>query len=182
VRCSSCEARLDEYVDGTLTAPAMRAVAVHLQNCAGCEGLHQRLRIVDGLLETVRGLDLTPDFTFDVMEAVRMLPSPEVPRRPVLRIAGLYLASAWIAFAIAFAFFRSALTGSLHGLQHAAGGVLGLVGGGVHLLWPVTPVALPLVVSVLCADAILFAVLVGFYRTVRPRLHAHLSTVPVERD
>lgn len=181
MRCSSCETLLDEFVDGTLAPPRAAAVAAHLRTCLPCQDLHQRLRIVDGLLATARAPELPRDFTFDVMVAIRTLPAPAVARRPLLVYAGLYLAAAWIVVAAAFAFLRPSIANALRELSHAAGNTAGLLAQGAHALLPVTPIALPLIVTVLCVDAMLFAIVIVFYRAVRPRLHAHLAAVPVER-
>ena len=80
--CSSCETFLDRYVDGDLEPRRAAWVARHLQQCAECELLHRRLRVVDALLETVRPFELHGEFTPSVMAGVLGLPLPAAARRP----------------------------------------------------------------------------------------------------
>lgn len=175
MRCSSCEALLDQFVDASLEPARAAAVANHLRGCPPCEGLHRRLRVVDALLATARNPALTPGFTFDVMARIRELPPPAAPKRTLLPLAAFYLVAAWILAGAGLALawpgapvqLRSlvlAATGPLAALQHAAGAFL-----------PLEPIALSLVIGVLSIDVLLFAAVAIFYRSVRPRLTAYLA-------
>lgn len=180
MRCSWCEASLDEFVEATLSPAAMQAVAAHLRECAACEALHRRLRIVDALLETARIPELEPAFTDAVMVRVRMLPVPAPARRAIWPIAACYVIAAWIATAIAIALSHSgAPAAAAQAIAARTGSALAGFMGGLHALWPVAPLAASLVIGVLSVDVVLFAVVIVFYRTVRPRLAARLAAVKV---
>ncbi len=179
MRCSSCESVLASFVEATLEPARAQVVAAHLRDCASCEALHGRLRIVDALLMTARPADLREDFTANVMLRVRALPPPQVPRKPFLPLAAFYLVAAWIATVAVFAVLRPGAPVQANALARAAGGVLHALGQGTHALWPIAPVALSVVISVLAIDALLFAAVVVFYRRVRPALTAYL-TAPAE--
>lgn len=176
MRCFSCEALLDEYVDAALEPARESAVAMHLRDCAACQALHHRLRIVDALLATARTPALDADFTHDLMQRVRAMPPPALPKRHWLPLAAFYLVAAWI---VAGAIYALALpAGALpqtHGLAHAVSGSLAALAHGTRALVPVEPVALSIVLTVLAIDALLFVAVVAFYRRVRPRLTAYLA-------
>jgi anti-sigma factor RsiW len=176
VRCSSCESLLDGFVEATLEPVHANAVAAHLRDCTACGELHRRLRIVDALLMTVRAPDLQEDFTAHVMARVRTLPAPQPLQKPFLPLAAFYLVAAWIATVAALALVRPGAPMSATAFAHLTGGLLQALGQGMHALWPIAPVALSVVVSVLAIDALLFAAVVVFYRSVRPRLTAYLAT------
>lgn len=175
MRCSWCETQLNDYVEKALEPARAAAVAAHLGDCPACEGLHRRLRDVDGLLATARAPGLQPDFTFNVMVAIRTLPAPAAPRRPLLPLAAFYLVAAWIAAAAGLAFLWPGAPAAVGGLGRQAGGTLAALGQSTHALWPVAPLALSVVVGILSIDVLLFAALIVFYRTVRPRLAAYLA-------
>lgn len=178
MRCSSCEPQLDAYVEAMLDPARAHALAAHLQSCARCEEIHRRLRAVDGLLLTARVADLRDDFTARVMAEVRCLPSPLPANKPLLPLAAFYLVAAWIA-AIAAAIVTHPRLPIGTGAIAGAGGIVRAVEQGMQAVWPIAPVALPVVVAVLAVDALLFAAVVFFYRRIRPRLNAYLAA-PVE--
>lgn len=175
MRCSSCEAMLDRYVEGDLEPARATAVAMHLQSCEGCEALHRRVRVVDGLLATVRPATLDRDFTFDVMARVRELPTPALPRRSWLPLAAFYLIAAWIVAAAAIVPAWGAAPVHVGALLHGFGETLGILARGARGLIPAEPLALAFVIALLAVDALLFAAVAVFYRRVRPRLHAYLT-------
>lgn len=180
MRCSSCENLLDRYVEATLPPAQMQAVSAHLVTCLECGELHERLRVVDGLLETQRDLELPVNFTFAVMAEVRALPAPQAARKPVMLFLFAYLVGAWLAAAAAYALLRpSAPTARV--LGPLAGGALQAVGHVAHALWPVTPIAVSAVVTALTFDVLLLAAIVLFYRVVRPALAERLASAPRER-
>lgn len=175
MRCSWYEALLDEYVGAGLEPARSASVALHLRDCAACEELHRRLRIVDALLATARAPAVHADFTYDVMQQVRSMPPPALPKRHWLPLAAFYLVAAWIVAGAVYAF---ALPGALphtpafaHGLTSS----LAALAHGTRALVPIEPVALSVVLSVLAVDALLFVALAAFYRRVRPRLTAYLA-------
>lgn len=175
MRCFSCETLLDEYVDAGLEPARAAAVTVHLRDCTACEALHRRLRIVDALLTTARTPALAADFTFDVMQRVRAMAPPALPKRHWLPLAAFYLVAAWI---VAGAVYALALPGALpqtHAFAQTLTGSLAALAHGTRALVPVEPVALSLVLTVLAIDALLFVAVAVFYRRVRPRLTAYLA-------
>ncbi len=181
MRCSSCETLLDRFVEASLETGRAGAVAAHLRDCTACEDLHRRLRVVDGLLTTVHGPDLQTDFTFNVMTQVRAMPEPASPRRPLLPLAAFYLVAAWIFVGAALAFVWPGAPAGVRMLGRLAGDTMAALGQTTHALAPVTPLALSVVVSVLSIDVLLFAALIVFYRTVRPRLTAYLAVTAETR-
>lgn len=175
MRCSWCEALLDEYVDAGLEPARATTLANHLRDCTACEALHRRLRIVDALLTTARTPPLHEDFTYDVMQAVRAMPHPAAPKRHWVPLAAFYLVAMWIAAAAVYALALPAALPQTHALAHGLGGSLAALAHGTRALVPVEPVALSVVLTVLAIDAILFVAVVAFYRRVRPRLTAYLA-------
>jgi anti-sigma factor RsiW len=176
VGCSSCEAYLDRYVDGDLEPRRAAWVAQHLQQCAECERLHRRLRIVDALLETVRPFELDDDFTPSVMTTVFSLPLPAAARRPWPILIAAYLFAGWIVLAGAFFELRAhAAVGT--GIAHAVTKFFGALGPIAHSLSPVTPYAVSAVVLVLTIDVLLFALVALYYRRLAPHLALRLAGV-----
>lgn len=173
MRCSWCEPLLDPYVDGVLDRARAGAVAAHLRACPACDAVHRRLRVVDGLLMTVRSATLRTDFTERVMTAVRLLPAPSPLRKPLLPLAAFYLVAAWIVAGAALAFARPHV--ALGGFAAVIASAGHAIAQGSHALSPIAPFALPAVISVLVVDALLFAAVAVFYRRVRPRLTAYLT-------
>lgn len=175
MRCSWCEALLDQFVDGGLEPARAASVALHLRDCPACEALHQRLRIVDALLTTAHAPALDTGFTFDVMQRVRAMPSPALPKRHWLPLAAFYLVAAWILAGAAYALALPGAFPQTHALARGLAGSLAALAHGTRALVPVEPVALSVVLTVLAVDALLFVAVVAFYRRVRPRLHAYLA-------
>lgn len=175
MRCSSSEPLLDRYVEASLEPARASALAAHLRACAACEELHRRVRTVDALLATARNAELPPDFTFDLMGRVRTMDAPALPKRPLLPLAAFYLVAAWI---VAGAILWAAWPGTPYhppAIATSVNGALTALAQGTRVLWPVEPIALSVVVSVLSIDVLLFAAVVAFYRRVRPRLTAYLA-------
>ena len=174
MRCSWCESVLDEYVEATLPPRRMLAVATHLRECAACEALHRRLRIVDGLLHTRRMLDVEPDFSRNVMVKINAMPVPHAPRRAIWIVALFYLICAWVAtITIAFVWPRANVASAV--LAGAESSGWRAIAHAAHAVSPVAPIAFSVVVSVLAIDALLLAAIYVFYRTIRPRLNDHLA-------
>ena len=174
MRCSWCEAVLDEYVEATLPPRRMLAVAAHLRQCPACESLHRRLRIVDGLLHTRKMLDVEPDFGNAVMAQIRTMPAPQTPHRAIWIVALFYLICAWVtAFTVALVWPRVHLVPDAW--ANVTSSAWQAIAHGVHAVSPVAPIAFSIVVSVLAIDALLFAAIYLFYRTIRPRLNDHLA-------
>jgi anti-sigma factor RsiW len=174
VRCSWCEAVLDEYVDATLPPRRMLAVARHLQQCPACEALHRQLRIVDGLLHTRKMLDVEPDFSKAVMVHIQSMPVPQAPRHAIWIVALFYLICAWVtAITLFFVWPHASLASSA--LAGAGSGGWQAIAHAVRAMSPVAPIAFPIVVSVLAMDALLLAGIYVFYRSIRPRLNDHLA-------
>jgi len=177
VNCSSCEARFEEYLDGTL-APALRArVRAHLAGCGSCQGVLEELRVVDALLAAPRSVELPENFTFATMAEVRGLPRPGVSPAPVVAYFVSYLVAAWLLIGAGFllsgrtmrAFGETgldlvgSLARSLGAVAHAGGRMLGDFGGIGTLLG-----------TALVLDLAIVAVLVLGFAVVRPRIAERL--------
>lgn len=175
MRCSSCEALLDEYVDGTLAPSQMHRVRNHLRDCSACEQLHRELRVVDGLLLTRRPVALERDFVQAVMTRARLLPPPAPARSFVLPLAVMYIVAAWIAVGAAFAVFYRETPHTATALARTAADVFAAFERAVQMLSPAAPLALSFVIGVLAIDVALLVALVYFYRSLRPRLAEHLA-------
>jgi anti-sigma factor RsiW len=176
VGCSSCEAWLDRYVDGDLEPRQAAWVARHLDQCPSCEVLHRRLRVVDGLLETMQPAELRTDFSSAVMAAVRELPIPAAPHRAWPFLAIGYLIVGWLALAAVFFELRTRQLVAA-GVGKAFANIFAALESAQHMLSPVTPYAISAVVAVLTIDVLLFALLAVFYHRVGPRLAVHLAAV-----
>jgi anti-sigma factor RsiW len=165
---------LDRYVEATLEPARAIAVAAHLRSCRACDALHDRVRIVDALLETTRDVELHSDFTGDLMLRIRAMDVPAVPARPLLPLAAFYLVAAWVVAGVAI--WSSWRGGPLRmpAAAQAAQSALAALVQATHALYPAAPIALSVVASVLSIDVLLFAAVVVFYRNVRPRLTAYL--------
>jgi len=176
MRCSSCEPLLDQYLDRVLSHRSMLHVAKHLHSCKTCQALLHELRSVDGLLLGAKPPLLPPNFTFAVMAEVRSQPATRRRRVPAWAVVSAYLACAWVAVGAAIAIrggrwpeVATALVSVQHlGAWRGAGNVL-------HAVAPATPFVAAGVAAILVLDAALFIALFVFYRSVRPRLAAHLA-------
>ncbi len=75
------------YLDGALTGHQMRALAQHLDNCAGCAGEYAQLRQSQRLLATVGRKQAPPELALKL----RLALSREAARRPSRRLHGFYV-------------------------------------------------------------------------------------------
>jgi anti-sigma factor RsiW len=178
VRCSSCEPLLDRYIEGTLSERQMRTFTQHLRLCESCKALLAELRVVDALLATSPVVELPPNFTFAVMAEVRTTPMATSRRVSIWALLTFYVISAWIAVTAGSFAFGS----SLRGLPSLAASVGSSISHGVaalagvaHVFGPATPVVIAIGVTILLLDVALVAATLFFYRSVRPRLAAHLA-------
>ncbi|MHB8178480.1 MAG: anti-sigma factor family protein [Vulcanimicrobiaceae bacterium] len=180
MRCSSCEPLLDQYREGTLSARRTIDVAHHLRGCPSCTTLIAELKVVDALLATIKPLEPAPNFTFAVMAEVRTQPAPH--RRPRYHWFALcaYVALAWVAVALVVTGGEGtraaldSLAASLAILAAGAQSVMHIAGATVASV----PLAAAAGTGILLVDAFICAGIVYFYRSVRPRLAAHLSSSP----
>ncbi|MBD5635845.1 MAG: sigma-70 family RNA polymerase sigma factor, partial [Candidatus Eremiobacteraeota bacterium] len=108
MRCSSCEKRLDAYVDGSLSPRERTQVAAHVAACPACASLLEEFRVIDALLVTPRTLEPAANFTFKVMAEVRCLPRPHAHRSPALAVLGTYVVFAWVTIGAFLIFARGA--------------------------------------------------------------------------
>lgn len=180
MRCSSCEQRLDRYVEGTLTPRQMLDVSAHLRSCEHCRELLDELKVVDGLLFTTRTPELAPNFTFAVMAEVNALPAPRARQHPLWSFLVLYSAAAWVAV-VAGLVLTGTAPSAVVGTITSALSKIGVLFGGAALsvsqgLAHTVPVLAAFSVGVLLIDvAIAFAFAV-LYFVVRPRLAAQLAS------
>jgi anti-sigma factor RsiW len=179
VRCSSCELVLDRYVEGTLSARQMRAIAAHLRECGACSALLAELKVIDALLVTTRSTEPAPNFTFAVMAEVRSMPAPRTRQHPAIGFLSLYLAAAWVATVVAIAASGTslaAIAGALSATFLRAGIAFSSLINGVHALGHSAPSLAAFGIAVLAIDV---AVAIGFgllYAVVRPRIAARLAS------
>ena len=180
MQCSFCKPLLDRYLEGTLPARDLLRIASHLENCAPCSTLLEELKAVDGLLATIGTPAPAANFTFAVMAEVRSMPVPVTPRLNVAALLGAYVAGAWAVVALwlrlahvdvatAFANGGNAVTQFFSAAHGIATGALASFGHGA-------PLVTTFVIGVLALDLAVAAGLVLVYRTVRPRLAAHLAS------
>jgi anti-sigma factor RsiW len=184
MRCSFSENRLDEFVDGTLSARDRALVAAHVADCAPCTSLLEELRVIDALLITPRTLDPAPNFTFKVMADVRGLPRPHVHRTPALAVLGTYVVFAWITIGAYVVFARGAAVATLatlgawfariHGVADSITRATGHVFG--RQVFDVTAA----MGAVLALDAVAALSLVALYGFVRSRRMA-ISVGEIDR-
>jgi anti-sigma factor RsiW len=177
MRCSSCEPKLDAYLEKTLRPRDARAVGAHLQACPNCDALLQELRVVDALLTTARPLTVAAGFTASVVSATRAT-HPKIPRRvPLAGALLLYLGIAWML--VALAALRphdvARFTEALFALVQQD---LAALGAAVRALAPATPVAAAAVTGVLLLDLLLLWGLFYGYRRMRPIIALHLGRGP----
>ncbi len=181
MRCSWCEPRLAEYLEGTLSARRMAVVARHVHGCASCSSLIEELKVVDALLATSTPPDLPANFTFAVMAHARSMPLPQPRRLPIWLAAAGYVIAVWL---LAGGWFLARGTGAFVAAGHALSpfgrglGALATAGAGVgHAFAPNALAIGAIVFAVLAVDLLALAGLFYFYRVVRSR---RLATVTLE--
>jgi len=135
------------------------------------------LRVVDALLATTKPVELAPNFTFAVMAEVRTAPARAKRGAPVWGVVSVYLAATWIV--LASLFFAGArapwIAAAAASVRSGIGNAFAAIAGTMHGIGPAGPMVVAVVCAVLIVDAILAAVVLTFYRTLRPRLAARLS-------
>lgn len=177
MRCSSCEPKLDAYLEKTLRPRDARAVGAHLRACPNCDALLQELRVVDALLTTARPPTVAAGFTASVVSATHAT-YPRMPRRvPVAGALLLYLGVAWSLVALVALRPHDAarLAQTFFAL---AGRDLAALDAAVRALAPATPVAAAAVTGVLLLDLLLLCALFYGYRRMRPIIAVHLDRGP----
>lgn len=178
MRCSSCEQHLDRYVEGTLAARQMLAMASHLQRCDSCTTLMQELRVIDALLATTQPVELPPNFSFAVMAEVRGITVHQPRRVPIWALVFVYLVGAWTVIAGSYAIFgtRAPLVANSAGaLLSVAREGLATISGIAHDLGASSPLVVASVFAVLLIDAMLAGCLIFYRRSIHPRLAAALN-------
>lgn len=177
MRCSSFDVLLDRYVEATLPPAQMKAVSEHLRLCASCTALLTELRVVDALLATTKSVELAPNFTFAVMAEVRSAPAHAKRTTPLWGVVSIYVGAAWLVLATWF--FAGARAPWIAAAGASVRAVLvntfAAIAGTVHGIGPAGPMVVAIVCAVLIVDAMLAAAVLTFYRTLHPRLAAHLS-------
>jgi len=178
VHCSWCEPRLDRYLEGTLTPREMCEIAAHLGECGACARLVEELKIVDALLLTTTVPELPANFTFAVMAETISLPAPQPHRERVWSFIAVYLAAAWVAavaiFVAAGASFAKLGAALASGAESVSGDLSGAASGVSHG----APALATFSLGVLGVDLALASLALVLYLVVRPRLAAHLASVP----
>jgi anti-sigma factor RsiW len=176
VPCSSSEALLDEYLEGTLRPEASLRVAAHLARCASCGSLLEELRVIDALLVTAPRREPAPNFTFDLMAELRGLPQPYVRRAPILGVAAAYLVFAWVLISAFFTFgggnAKAALVVIVASLGRYGEALDGLAGATAHLFGDATFGITAAMSAILALDLLAVALAVVFHGIRRGRLGA----------
>ncbi len=179
MRCSSCEALLDRYVEGALKPRQMADVTAHVRGCSNCRALIEELKVVDALLVTTRTPELAENFTFAVMADVQALPAPRAREHPFWSFLALYSAAAWVATIAGMALTgttpNAVLTLVAMGLSRA-GVVSGSFAANVsHGLSHTFPSLAAFGIGVLLVDIAIAGAFALLYFVVRPRLAAQLA-------
>jgi anti-sigma factor RsiW len=173
MRCSSSEALLDAYVEGTLDPRRRTLVTTHLATCDGCTSLLEEFRVIDALLLKPRTLEPAANFTFKLMAEVRDMPRPHVHRVPTIAVLGTYVVFAWAILGAFFLFARGealaavASVGAWFASANAAFTTLAQATGHVFGRHSVDVTAA--MGSVLAADAVAAAALFALYNIIRSR-------------
>ncbi|MFQ6133752.1 MAG: anti-sigma factor family protein [Armatimonadota bacterium] len=187
MKCWLVRRRLFSYQDGDLPERQRAQVQQHLRACPACAAQLARLcRTVD-LVETLERVQPRPDFTAEVMRAVRAQPAPQpATAPPSLRPVGALLGFAGCLLSVALVLIAVSLDWGALGLQLAdlapSLGVvaevlglaltkllLGLEAGAQALAQPV--------VFVLVADIILLTLLLAIGRRLTARRSVGVSVL-----
>ena len=179
MRCSSCSSLLDRYLEGSLSTPELLQITAHLGTCDACTGILEELKVVDGLLATIRTPEPAANFTFAVMAEIRTMPQPAASRISIAALLGSYVVVAWVIIAIwlrlagitaqtAFGNLSSALSQLGSSLHVVTTGAMNSFGHGA-------PLVTTFVLGVLALDFAVAAGVIIIYSIVRPRLAAHLA-------
>ena len=179
MRCSSCETLLDQFVEGTLSAPRMTAVSQHLDHCNSCQTILHELKVIDGLLVTTQQPELPFNFTFAVMAEVNTIPAPRTKHLPVWSFTALYLVAAWVALFFGLVFVGvapSRLASAISSNVFHFFGQIGAVGSAIaHSFGAQTPAFAAFGFGLLFIDVAVAGTAAVIYFLIRPRLAAHLA-------
>lgn len=170
MHCSSCETMLDRYLDGALSPRWTASVAAHLRTCVDCSALLEEVKVVDGLLATVKRPPLPENFTFAVLAHARTMPVPQPRRISAVAVLTFYVIAAWIASAWLFAAWRNPLFASAANVAAIARSVAGPLGALTHGYGSIAPFAVPVAAIMLMIDIAVFIGCFYAYRAWRPRL------------
>ena len=173
MRCSSCELLLDHYLEGALRPRKAVEIATHVAECRRCAALLEELRVIDGLLITVRPPgQITPDFTKAVVYATAAAP-PRPARRISFFTASIsYLVAAWAL--AAFTLARDGGVATVGALVASGQQGLAAAGAAVRALAPAAPLAAAAVAGVLLLDLLLVFALIYGYRRFRTAPAPHV--------
>lgn len=174
MRCSSCEPLLDAYLEGILPARRARAVAAHVERCAGCSALLDELRVIDALLTTARPPGVGADFTASVVSAASATPQRAPRRIPLGPALLLYVAAAWALAIVAAVKVPGLIGAAVAGTAGAARDAEAL-GAALRTFAPAAPLAAAAVTFILLLDVLLAAGLFYGYRAFFPRIALFLA-------
>jgi len=148
MRCSSCEPLLARYWERALDPRQAARVEAHLRTCAHCTKLLDEIKVVDALLVTTNAPELPANFTAAVIHATTA-PRPRRSRALLWTSVIAYVVLAWMVIFVWFAL-------------EAHTGMLG------HIVLAV-PVAVSIVVAILCVDVLLAVGAIALYRRYRAK-------------
>ncbi|MGD0475329.1 MAG: zf-HC2 domain-containing protein [Candidatus Velthaea sp.] len=176
--CSSAEAVFERFLDGKLAAAQCTELLAHLDDCAGCRGVFEELRVVDALLNTPRQVPLAPNFTCATMSETRALRAPAPYRPPIRAYVVSYLAGAWLIAGAALLFAPQAmhaLSGTVLDFARSIADAIGGLGSMVaRLFGRGGNVLTALLGALLTLDVLLVAGFGLALKYVRPRLAERL--------
>jgi anti-sigma factor RsiW len=134
VTCSWCEERFERFLDGDLSDAERARLLRHVDGCAGCGGLLEELRVVDGLLLTPSAVELPADFTVATMADVHALPLPQARRAPITATLVAYIVGSWSLVGAAFLIAPEHMLALAQNALRAGSTVLGAFSGLGHVM------------------------------------------------
>jgi len=99
--CWTGRRRLVAYDDGDLSSDQVADIEAHLAACQSCSDELAELRGAIGMVESLEQVETAPEFTADVLTAIRSRRPAEEPVRPVMWPAALGLGLAGAAVSVA---------------------------------------------------------------------------------
>ena len=69
MNCSQIEKKLSAFMDNELDGPTSRFINDHLRDCPQCRKFLQQFREVDGLVRGLPSHDLSPDFSWRIVQS-----------------------------------------------------------------------------------------------------------------
>jgi hypothetical protein len=181
LRCSSCEPRLDEYVETGLDTAQRASITAHLAICGKCRAFAHNLRTINAVFLNARKFEPAPTFTFATMAEIRSFPSPRLRNVSPHAVLVAYLIFAWAVIAALFTFGGSTTRDVLSVLASIPVRSQDVIGGlahaSAHLFGSTTPIVAFVVIMVLLVDGMALVGTAMLSRFLRRRFVAVPSEV-----